>query len=173
MIAANQVPDHATIARFRRDHENAIADLFTAVLALCAKAGLVNGWGDREELHAAGIKSPDVVVADAGYWNGAHMKQLVSHGIQTLLCPEALKRETPRPGRDKGLDAFMRRVLESEAGHALYKQRQAMIEPVFAHIKHNHRADRFQRRGRAACHSEWRLITVVCVRVSCRGEETG
>jgi Transposase DDE domain len=37
----------------------------------------------------------------------------------------------------------MRRVLESEAGHALYKQRQAMIEPVFAHIKHNRRADRF------------------------------
>jgi hypothetical protein len=53
----------------------------------------------------------------------------------------------------------MRRVLESEAGHALYKQRQVMIEPVFAHIKHNRRADRFQRRGRAACRSEWRLIT--------------
>ncbi|HWY89230.1 MAG TPA: transposase [Solirubrobacteraceae bacterium] len=34
-----------------------------------------------------------------------------------------------------------------------------MIEPVFAYIKHNRRADRFQRRGRAACRSEWRLIT--------------
>jgi transposase len=42
VITANQVPDHATIARFRRDHEDAIADLFTEVLALCAKAGLVN-----------------------------------------------------------------------------------------------------------------------------------
>src|SRR5271165_2054152 len=42
VITANQVPDHATIARFRRDHEDAIADLFTAVLALCVKAGLVN-----------------------------------------------------------------------------------------------------------------------------------
>ena len=113
-----------------------------------------------EELHAAaGIEPPEVVVADAGYWNGAHIEHLVNQGIQTLVCPEALKRETPRPGRDKGLYAFMRRVLESEAGHALYKQRQAMIEPVFAHIKHNRRADRFQRRGRAACRSEWRLIT--------------
>lgn len=36
------MPDHATITRFRRDHEDAIADLFTEVLALCAKAGLVN-----------------------------------------------------------------------------------------------------------------------------------
>lgn len=42
VITANQVPDHATIARFRRDHEDAIADLFSEVLALCAKAGLVN-----------------------------------------------------------------------------------------------------------------------------------
>jgi transposase len=113
-----------------------------------------------EELHAAGItKPPEVVVADAGYWNGAHIEHLVDQGIQTLVCPEALKRATPRPGRDGGLYAFMRRVLESEAGHALYKQRQTMIEPVFAHIKHNRRADRFQRRGRAACRSEWRLIT--------------
>ena len=30
--------------------------------------------------------------------------------------PEALKRSTPRPGRDGGLYAFMRRVLESDAG---------------------------------------------------------
>jgi transposase len=113
-----------------------------------------------EELHAAGItKPPDVVVADAGYWNRPHIEHLVNQGIQTLVCPEALNRATPRPGRDQGLYAFMRRVLESEAGHALYKQRQAMIEPVFAHIKHNRRADRFQRRGRAACRSEWRLIT--------------
>jgi transposase len=42
VITANQVPDHATIAWFRRDHEDAIADLFTKVLVLCAKAGLVN-----------------------------------------------------------------------------------------------------------------------------------
>jgi hypothetical protein len=34
-----------------------------------------------------------------------------------------------------------------------------MIEPVFGHTKFNRRYDRFQRRGRAACRSEWRLIT--------------
>jgi transposase len=41
VITANQTPDHATIARFRVRHEQAIADLFTGVLGLCAKAGLV------------------------------------------------------------------------------------------------------------------------------------
>jgi hypothetical protein len=42
VICANQVPDHSTLARFRRDHEDALADLFTKVLALCGKAGLLN-----------------------------------------------------------------------------------------------------------------------------------
>jgi hypothetical protein len=41
VIAANQVPDHATIARFRQRHEDAIADLFGSVLGLCAQAGMV------------------------------------------------------------------------------------------------------------------------------------
>ena len=34
-----------------------------------------------------------------------------------------------------------------------------MIELVFGQTKFNRRIDRFQRRGRAAAHSEWRLIT--------------
>ena len=42
VITANQVPDHATIARFRARHEQALADIFAQVLALCAKAGLVS-----------------------------------------------------------------------------------------------------------------------------------
>ncbi len=41
VITANQTPDHATIARFRVRHEQAISDLFSGVLGLCAKAGLV------------------------------------------------------------------------------------------------------------------------------------
>jgi hypothetical protein len=41
VIAANLAPDHSTIAEFRRRHELALAELFTGVLALCARAGLV------------------------------------------------------------------------------------------------------------------------------------
>lgn len=40
VITANQVPDHATIARFRVDHEAALGDLFGEVFRLCAAAGL-------------------------------------------------------------------------------------------------------------------------------------
>lgn len=42
VITANQVPDHATIARFRARHERALAEMFTEILALCARAGLVS-----------------------------------------------------------------------------------------------------------------------------------
>jgi transposase len=42
VLAANQCPDHATLARFRRRHQGAIAGLFGQVLALCVKAGLVD-----------------------------------------------------------------------------------------------------------------------------------
>lgn len=41
VVAANQQPDHATIARFRANHETAIAGLFGQVLAVCARAGLL------------------------------------------------------------------------------------------------------------------------------------
>src|SRR5215218_5924215 len=40
VIAAQQRPDHATIARFVERHEDALAGLFGAVLGLCARAGL-------------------------------------------------------------------------------------------------------------------------------------
>src|SRR6266508_150188 len=41
VICANQAPDHATIARSRVRHQEALAGLFSQVLGLCAKAGLV------------------------------------------------------------------------------------------------------------------------------------
>jgi hypothetical protein len=42
VITANQVPDHATIARFRVRHEAALGELFGQVLGLCADGGLVS-----------------------------------------------------------------------------------------------------------------------------------
>ena len=42
VVAANQQPDHATIARFRARHQDAIAGLFGQVLGLCVKSGLVD-----------------------------------------------------------------------------------------------------------------------------------
>jgi len=114
----------------------------------------------ERELQAASITdTPKVVLADAGYWHHDQMDELVSRGTTVLIPPDAGKRKGARPGWDGGRYAFMRSVLETDAGRALYRKRQGMIEPVFANTKFNRRIDRFLRRGRAACRSEWRLIT--------------
>jgi transposase len=114
----------------------------------------------RRELRAAGVAElPKVVLADAGYWHQVQMQALAGDGIAVLIPPDANKRKGARPGWDGGLYAFMRRVLATPTGAELYRKRPAMIEPVFGDTKFNRKIDRFQRRGRAACHSEWRLIT--------------
>jgi len=114
----------------------------------------------RRELQAAGVAElPEVIVADAGYWHRVQMQALAGDGIAVLIPPDANKRKGARPGWDGGLYAFMRRVLATPTGAKLYRKRTAMIEPVFADTKFNRKIDRFQRRGRAACRSEWRLIT--------------
>src|SRR6266487_2378811 len=41
VLAANQTPDHVTIARFRVRHEQALAGFLVASLRLCAAAGMV------------------------------------------------------------------------------------------------------------------------------------
>jgi transposase len=41
VIAANQVPDHSTISRFRKDNGPALEELFNQVLSLCREAGLI------------------------------------------------------------------------------------------------------------------------------------
>lgn len=114
----------------------------------------------QNELEKAGVsETPEVVVADAGYWHQVQMENIVSQGIEVLIPPDAGKRKGTRPGWDGGPYTFMRKVLQTELGAALYRKRQGSVEPVFGHTKFNRRIDRFQRRGRSACRSEWRLIT--------------
>jgi hypothetical protein len=114
----------------------------------------------RHELIAAGVADPPgVVLADTGYWHQLQMQALAGEGIPVLIPPDANKRQGTRPGWNGGMYAFMRRVLATSTGAALYRRRPAMIEPLFADTKFNRKIDRFMRRGRAACRSEWRLIT--------------
>ena len=49
-------------------------------------------------------------------------------------------------------------MLSQPEGKALYRRRQQIVEPVFANTKFIRRADRFLRRGLAACQAEWQLI---------------
>jgi transposase len=112
----------------------------------------------ERELQGAGVKAqPEVVLADAGYWSNDHIDSLRERGMTPIVAPDTT-RGRPRKTRLGGPYDFMRRVLDTERGGALYSRRMPMVEPVFAQIKANRRIDRFERRGRAAALSEWRLI---------------
>jgi hypothetical protein len=113
-----------------------------------------------EALEAAGVTDkPGVVLADAGYWKNDAIEAIVDRGIQTLIAPDADSRKEPRPGRRGGLYDFARRILRTDWGKQLYLRRQGSVESVFGQIKSNRGVRRFQRRGRLAVLSEWRLLT--------------
>jgi Transposase DDE domain len=114
----------------------------------------------RHQLRKIGIfNKPEAVLADAGYWHTEQMDELAAHGIPLLIPPDAGKRNTTRPGWEGGCYTWMCYLLATENGHRLYCKRQATVEPVFGQTVFNRKLTRFHRRGRAAVHSEWRLIT--------------
>ena len=112
------------------------------------------------ELERVGVTDrPEIALADAGYWNEQHFDEVIAHKhIQVLIPPDRGGRSEPRPGWSGGRYAWMRAVLGSEHGKQLYRKRIQMIEPVFAHTKHNRKITRFHRRGRIAVRAEWRLL---------------
>ena len=90
------------------------------------------------ELEQAGIREkPRAAVADAGYWNEQHMDEVIGeHGIPVLIPPDSSRRKGERPGWTGGRYTFMRRVLETDLGEALYRSRKQTVEPVIGHTKH-------------------------------------
>ena len=101
VLAANQQPDHATLARFRRRHQDAIASLFGQVLALCVKAGLVN----------AGVVAVDgtKIAANASFFANRKREALtkelgepdggLSDDARRLLSRSSVRRRQPTPPR--------------------------------------------------------------------------
>ena len=86
VIAANQAPDHSTIARFIERHERPLGGLLGQVLGLCRRAGLVR----------AGVLALDLtkIAADAsGQANMAFeqiAREIIAEGIATDRAEDAL-----------------------------------------------------------------------------------
>jgi hypothetical protein len=90
------------------------------------------------ELERAGVaERPQIALADAGYWNEQHIDEVIGNQhIQVLIPPDSAGRAEPRPGWTGGRYSLMRTVLANH-GKLIYRKRIQMIEPVFAHTKHN------------------------------------
>jgi hypothetical protein len=127
VIAAQQRPDHATIARFVERHQQALADVFGSVLGLCVRAGLIGGAVvaiDGTKIHANASRD-----ATCDYERIA--REIVEEAIATdraedELYGEARGDELPpeistRQGRQKWL---------REAQRALDEQRAREQRPI-------------------------------------------
>jgi transposase len=115
-----------------------------------------------QSLTDAGISEPlRLVLADAGYWSSPQIAALKENNIQAIVPTQAATRSKPRKAAPRqGPEAReIEELLATADGMALYRKRQQIIEPIFAHTKTLRRIDRFQRRGLRACQAEWRLIT--------------
>ena len=114
-----------------------------------------------DTLREAGIQEPiGIVLADGGYWNSPAITEVRGQGIDVLIPTRDHRRTAPRKLSPRQGEEARRieAVLSKPEGQALYRRRQQIVEPVFAHTKFIRRTDRFLRRGLAACQAEWQLI---------------
>lgn len=106
--------------------------------------------------------APDVITADAGYWDTISLHDPALAGIEVLVSPDS---QPPLPGAPLPRNApnnddarCMRQALTSETGRASYRLRKAIIEPVFGQIKEVRGIRRFRLRGLEHASGEWKLI---------------
>ena len=98
----------------------------------------------------------ELALADGGYWLGEQIRQLQDDGIRLLVPPPQARAHTPEAIQPEA--RHMRAVLDTEDGKQTYKRRAAIVEPVFAQIRHNRGITRLLRRGHRAVQAEVDLI---------------
>jgi transposase len=106
--------------------------------------------------------APAVASADSGYFSEAAATAEPLTGIDLYVPPDRQKHgdaAVPAPLPDDGtVIGAMRAKVRSEAGHALYALRKAIVEPVFGQIKEARGFRHFSFRGVSKVRAEWRLI---------------
>jgi transposase len=116
VITANQVPDHATIARFVCRHEAALSELFSSVLGLCEKAGLVRSGVvavDGTKMHANASR-------DANVDYGRVAREIIAEAIATDQAEDEQHGDArgdelpPELSTEDGRRAWLARELEQQ-----------------------------------------------------------
>jgi transposase len=120
VLAANQLPDHVTIARFRVRHEQALAGFLVASLRLCAAAGMIK----------LGIVALDGTKVAANAANTAsHTHDKLEREVADILRQAAAadQREDGEHGQARGEQ--LPEALASKAGRlARLRQAKALLE---------------------------------------------
>jgi transposase len=88
VLCAQDVPDHATIARFRVDAQDVFSDLFAQVLMIAARAGL--GRFGTVAIDGTKIKANASIDANRGReWFDRHVADMLSEAEQTDQAEDA------------------------------------------------------------------------------------
>lgn len=126
VVAANKQPDHATIARFRAEHQNAIAGLFGQVLAVCSRAGVL-----RPGLVAIdGTKLAGNASCLANRTAEQLAKEILAEAAATDAAEDAADREGPPPdgvGPRAGRRERVRALLDELQGEAAERSYDAHL----------------------------------------------
>jgi transposase len=104
---------------------------------------------------------PEAITADAGYWDTESLQHESVAAVNLLVSPDSKPVSPGEPPRSMPLNPLaqqMRERLASESGHAIYRLRKAIVEPVFGHIKERRPFRRFSFRSLAKVRAEWSLI---------------
>jgi Transposase domain (DUF772) len=117
VITGNVVPDHATIARFIWRHQQLLAELFTSVLRLCARAGLVE----------SGVVAVDgtKLAASAGSDSNVDYDRIAREIIAEAIATDEAEGEQHGDARGDELPA----ELQTEAGRRAWLERELAREP--------------------------------------------
>jgi transposase len=102
--------------------------------------------------------------ADAGYFSARNIDDPALAGTNLLVPPDRQKhgtdRSAPSPGPNASAAQRMRHKLSSTEARVLYKQRKAIVEPVFGQIKEARSLRRFLLRGLRAVRAEFDFIAL-------------
>jgi transposase len=134
IICAGDVPDHTVLARFRQDHEAALADLLTATLLLAARLGMVRlGVVAFDGTKIAGNAARDANRGEQGLRRLAEQyladTAAADHAEDTLFGPDERGDELPPKLRDRsGRERRIRQALDEaeQAGAARQARRDAV-----------------------------------------------
>lgn len=109
-------------------------------------------------------KAPKILSADAGYFSEENVRAVEGRGVDPYIATGRLKHGEKPPvvrGRKPAhmtTKQRMARKLATKSGANVYKQRKAIVEPVFGYIKEARGLRSFLLRSLAKVQGEWSLI---------------
>ena len=156
----------------------AVVDCETQVIVACE---LSDAAPDAQQLEpaldrlAANLAAVDAqlperaaLVADAGYFSEHNITITTRHGLDPHIATGKTRHDDPAPVAPRGPipkhatpKQRMQRKLKTKKGHAVYKQRKTIVEPVFGQLDTVQDARQLLLRGKPAAQAQWAFTCTI------------